>query len=94
MNWKFWELFRSDETIEEAIEHSVGYDLSPDAAQPVTAVAANEDVVYAAQAAQPAAANALNLDYAFVFPANSQDGMPQSRFPEPWEKEENTKKKA
>jgi hypothetical protein len=91
MNWKFWELFGSDEKVEEAIERSVGYDLSPDAPQPEAVVA---EVVYAAPVAQPAVANALNLDYAFVFPANSQDGMPQSRFPEPWEKEENTKKKA
>lgn len=87
MNWKFWELFRSDETVEEAIEHSVGYNLSPD----TVLVASNEDapaVIYA----QPVSANTLNLDYTFVFPANSQDGMPQSRFPEPWEKEDAKKK--
>jgi hypothetical protein len=91
MNWKFWELFRSDETVEEAIEHSVGYDLSPDTMQPVPVAA---EVVYATQRTQPISAQSLNLDYTFVFPANSQDGMPKSRFPEPWEKEDTAKKKA
>lgn len=88
MNWKFWEMFRSDESVEEAIEHSVSYNLSPDTLQPEAVVA--QQVVYT----QPVSANTLNLDYTFVFPANSQDGMPQSRFPEPWEKEDTTKKKA
>jgi len=92
MNWKFWELFRSDETVEQAIEHSVGYNLSPD----TLLVASNEDVAEAPAVtySQPVSAASLNLDYTFVFPANSQDGMPQSRFPEPWEKEDTTKKKA
>jgi hypothetical protein len=90
MNWKFWELFKSETTVEDAIEHSVGYSLSPDDNNVL--VHANDAAAARATVAQPISAQSLNLDYTFVFPANAEGGMPKSRFEEPWEKD--TKKKA
>jgi hypothetical protein len=63
----FWKLFGSEERVQQAIEQSVGYDISP-------------NILHQPEVVQPAVVvseGTLDLwkDYAFVMPANA-DNVP------------------
>jgi hypothetical protein len=70
----FWNLFSSERRVQEALDQSVGYDISPNILIHPSAKSRSGQIIQAD----------LWKDYA-VMPANSQASPPQ-RFEEPWER--------
>lgn len=64
MNSMFWKLFGSEERVQQALEQSVGYDISP-------------NILHQPEVVNPATVNAGTLDlwrdYAIAMPANTDN---------------------
>jgi hypothetical protein len=64
----FWNLFSSERRVQEALDQSVGYDISPNVIKP--------EPVRAARHPDPVTPGFWS-DYAFTMPANTQDTAPR-----------------